>query len=166
VNRDGIRAVVEAVSAIPVIGNGDVRTIADAARMLNETGCHGVSIGRGALANPWIFRQLAEWEATGTWGPAGSFNERLVLLRQQFGFVVELRGPDRAIPFFRKMAHWYLKAMHVPPILRNAFQQARSPEQVEAVLQEIANRGPTTGEREGILPDLHIPVPSGPIANW
>ena len=166
VNRDGIRAVVEAVKTIPVIGNGDVRTIADADRMLRETGCHGVSIGRGALANPWIFRQLAEWEVTGTWGTPGNFDERLLLLRQQFGYVVELRGPERAIPFFRKMAHWYLKSMHVPPILRNAFQQARSPEQVEAVLIEISSRGPTTGTRDGVLPDLHIPVPSGPVEKW
>lgn len=166
VNRDGIRAVVEAVKSIPIIGNGDVRTISDAERMLRETGCHGVSIGRGALANPWIFRQLAEWEATGTWGPPGNFDERLTLLRQQFGYVVELRGPERAIPFFRKMAHWYLKSMHVPPILRNAFQQARTPEQVEAVIGEICSHGPTTGTRDGVLPDLHIPVPSGPVERW
>jgi nifR3 family TIM-barrel protein len=71
VDRAGIRQVVDAVERIPVIGNGDVRTVPDAARMLAETGCHGVSIGRGALANPWIFRQLSEWEATGEYGPAG-----------------------------------------------------------------------------------------------
>src|SRR5437867_2125657 len=61
VNHDGIRRVVEAVERIPVFGNGDVRTVADAARMIAETGCHGIAIGRGALADPWIFRQLANW---------------------------------------------------------------------------------------------------------
>src|SRR5262245_58503101 len=65
VNLEGIRAVVEAVERIPVIGNGDVRTIADAAQMLKATGCAGLAIGRGALLNPWLFAQLHEWDATG-----------------------------------------------------------------------------------------------------
>src|SRR5437016_3630479 len=51
VNLDGIRAVVEAVERIPVIGNGDVRSLADAARMLGTTGCAGIAVGRGALLN-------------------------------------------------------------------------------------------------------------------
>ena len=67
VDLSGIRKVAEATESIPVIGNGDVRTVADAARMLTETGCDGVSIGRGALANPWIFKQLSQWEETGEW---------------------------------------------------------------------------------------------------
>ncbi len=55
--------------SIPVIGNGDVTNIADADFMLKATGCAGVSIGRGALANPWIFRQLVQWEQTGECDP-------------------------------------------------------------------------------------------------
>ena len=65
VNHDAIRRVVDAVENIPVFGNGDVRGIADAARMIEETGCHGIAIGRGALADPWIFRQLSSWVNTG-----------------------------------------------------------------------------------------------------
>src|SRR5262245_29405989 len=55
VNLDGIRAVVEAVEHIPVIGNGDVRSVADAEHMLKVTGCAGIAVGRGALLNPWFF---------------------------------------------------------------------------------------------------------------
>ena len=69
VNRHGIRAVVEAVERIPVVANGDVRTIADAAAMFEATGCAAISIGRGALANPFFFRQLDQWAHTGEPGP-------------------------------------------------------------------------------------------------
>ena len=61
VDREGIRATVEAVDSMPIVGNGDVRTIADAETMFRETGCAAVSIGRGSLANPFLFRQLARW---------------------------------------------------------------------------------------------------------
>ncbi|MGE5195140.1 MAG: tRNA dihydrouridine synthase DusB [Deltaproteobacteria bacterium] len=166
VNLDGIRAVVEAVRSIPVIGNGDVRTIADAHRMLCETGCQGVSVGRGALANPWIFRQFVQWEQSGTCDPPGNFDDRLALLRRQFAHVIELRGPDRAIPFFRKMAHWYLKSMQVMARLRDAFQKAATIDEVEAVLAEIIARGPLSGSRHETLPDMPIPVPSGPVEHW
>ncbi len=69
VNRAGIRAVVEAVDRIPVVANGDIRTIADAAATFEETGCAAVSIGRGSLANPFIFRQLDCLEPDGRPGP-------------------------------------------------------------------------------------------------
>lgn len=166
VNLAGIASVVDAVKSIPVIGNGDVRNIADADRMFRETGCQGVSIGRGALANPWIFRQLAQWEEGGTCDPPGNFDDRLALFRRQFAYVVELRGPGRAIPFFRKMAHWYLKSMQVMARLRNAFQQASTFEEMEIILAEIVAEGPLSGNRSETLPEMPIPVPSGPVEHW
>ncbi len=166
VDRDGIRRVVEAVERVPVIGNGDVRSIPDAARMMDETGCHGVSIGRGALANPWIFRQLSQWEATGEYDPPGTFDERLALLRRQFQYLEELRGSDVAITQFRRMGHWYLKAMQVRAWLRNKFQKAVTREEIDVTLAEIAEEGPIGGDRHGELPELQIPVPSGPVERW
>jgi nifR3 family TIM-barrel protein len=167
VSRPGIAAVVAAVKRIPVVGNGDVRTIADAKRMLDETGCAAVSIGRGALANPWIFRQLDQWERTGQCDPPGTFNDRFKLLQLQFSLAVELRGGvERALPFFRRMAHWYVKAMRVPSALRNRLQLARTREEFDSVLASIAEAGPTLGSRDGVLPDVHIPVPSGPVEHW
>ena len=166
VSRDGIRQVVEAVERIPVIGNGDIRTVADAETMFRETGCQGISIGRGALANPWIFRQLVEWETTGRFSPTGSFEDRLQLMRRQFGYLVELAGESRAVPAFRKMGHWYLKSMHVRAALRNQFQTAPTREAIESVLCEIQASGPTHGERTGELPEMHIPVPAGPVERW
>jgi nifR3 family TIM-barrel protein len=166
VDRSGIRQVVESVERIPVIGNGDIRTVADAAVMLRETGCHGVSIGRGALANPWIFRQLTEWESTGSFGPAGTFDERLDLMQRQFRYLAELTGTDSAIIGFRKMAHWYLKAMHVRARVRHEFQLIRDADELAAYFARIANEGPVDGNRTGELAEMHIPVPSGPVERW
>ena len=166
VSRDGIRQVVAAVQHIPVIGNGDVRTVADAAQMLRETGCHGVSVGRGALANPWIFRQLQQWEETGSFDPPGNFNERMELLKRQFGYLEELRGTQAAAIIFRKTGHWHLKAMRVRARLRHQFQLARTRAELDAALDDIAEDGPVRGTRTGILPQMHVPVPSGPVERW
>lgn len=166
VDRVGIRRVVEAVERIPVVGNGDIRTIADGERMFAETGCHAISIGRGALANPWLFRQFVEWETTGEAQSSGTFDDRLELLRRQFGYVIEQRGIERAISSFRKMAHWYLKAMLVPAALRNQLQTAKTRAEFDAALDDIADKGPSRGSRTGVLPDLYIPVPAGPNENW
>ena len=134
--------------------------------MLAATGCHGVSIGRGALANPWIFRQLDQWERTGAWEPAGTFDERLDLMLRQFGYLVEQVGPARALPMFRKMAHWYLKGMRVRTHQRSQFQMAKTLAEIEAILGDIERDGPSRGTKTGILPDLHIPVPAGPVERW
>ncbi|MCX7388884.1 MAG: tRNA dihydrouridine synthase DusB [Planctomycetales bacterium] len=166
VSLPGIRAVVEVVEKIPVIGNGDIRNVADAARMLKETGCHGISIGRAALANPWIFRQLVEWEQTGSYAPAGTFDERLQLMLQQYACLEERHGSERAIIRFRKMAHWYLKGMRILKRLRGDFQQVSSRAEMNAAIAEIQKSGPIDGNRSGVLTDVEIPVPSGPVDKW
>ncbi len=166
VDRNGIRQVVEAVERIPVIGNGDIRTVVDADRMFRETGCDGISIGRGALANPWIFRQLVQWEQTGTFDPPGNFDDRLALLLRQFTYLLELQPEARAIVMFRKMGHWYLKGMRVRPHLRHQFQIARTIPAFEAAIAGIRAAGPHGASRTDQLPDLHIPVPSGPVERW
>ncbi|MEW4530224.1 tRNA dihydrouridine synthase DusB [Maioricimonas sp. JC845] len=166
VSLDGIRRVVEAVERIPVIGNGDIRSIADAARMMHVTGCQGISIGRGALANPWIFRQLVEWETTGAWSLPGNFDDRLELMLRQLGYLEELVGFERGLVMFRKMAHWYLKAMRVRAKLRHRVQTAATRSEFDAAIAAIRSAGPVGGSRTGVLPELHVPVPSGPVEKW
>ena len=166
VSRPGIRKVVEAVEKIPVVGNGDVRNVADAATMIRETGCHAVSIGRAALANPWIFRQLEEWERTGSYSPAGTFEERLQLMLRQYQFLEEQHPTERAIILFRKMAHWYLKGMRIRKKLRGDFQFVKTTAEFNAILEKIRQEGPVGGNRTGVLMDCHIPVPSGPVDKW
>ena len=105
---------VEAVERIPVVANGDVRTIADAAVMFDETGCAAISIGRGALANPFFFRQLDQWAQTGEPGPDPGFEERLDLMSRHFHGLVDRRGEFYACLQFRKILKWYYHFTRMP----------------------------------------------------
>src|SRR3954463_13332111 len=115
VNRGGIRAVVEAVERIPVFGNGDVMSVADAAGMIEETGCDGIAIGRGALANPWFFTQLQRWVETGDPGPRATYHDRIEFMSRHLRRLCEWRGSEEfGCRGFRKVAAWYGKALRVP----------------------------------------------------
>jgi len=109
VNLAGIRAVVQAVKKIPVIGNGDITTPEAAKHMLDETGCAGVSIGRGAFYDPWIFRRTAHFLRTGELQPEPDFAERIRVLRRHFERYVEFYGEEHGARLFRKVAPWYAK---------------------------------------------------------
>ncbi len=109
VNLEGIGAVVKAVKTAPVIGNGDVTTPRAAARMLEATGCAGVSIGRGAFYNPWIFRDTLEFLKTGQEPAEPSFEERVRVMCRHLDLMVEVFGEEHGCRMFRKVAPWYAK---------------------------------------------------------
>ena len=111
VSLAGIRAVVEAVHRIPVIGNGDVTTPEAAKTMLAETGCAGVSIGRGAFYNPWIFRQTRHYLRTGELPPEPSFDERVRVMCRHLDLMIEVFGEETGCRMFRKVAAWYAKRL-------------------------------------------------------
>src|SRR5690606_30883611 len=121
---------------------------------------------RGALANPWIFRQLVEFELTGPCSPPGTFDERLQLLQRQFAYLCDLHPEQRAVVMFRKMGHWYLKGMRVRARHRHQLQTARTLGECSAGLLEVRQAGPMGASRTGLLTDRHMPVPAGPIAHW
>ncbi|MCX7885683.1 MAG: tRNA dihydrouridine synthase DusB [Verrucomicrobiae bacterium] len=108
VNLAGIRAVVQAVR-IPVMGNGDVLTPPDAKRMLDETGCAGVAIARGAFYNPWIFRDTAQFLATGLSPTQPTFEDRVAFMTAHLDRMIELYGEEHACRQFRKIALAYIK---------------------------------------------------------
>jgi nifR3 family TIM-barrel protein len=108
---DGIAQVVAAVKAIPVIGNGDVKTPQDAKRMIDATGCAGVMIGRGALSTPWIFRDTWSYLTTGEVPPAPSIEQKCRLMSDHFWNICRFRSERSAVIEFRKRVSWYAKQM-------------------------------------------------------
>jgi tRNA-dihydrouridine synthase B len=167
VNHDGIRRVVEAVEKIPVFGNGDVRTIPDAARMIEETGCHGVAIGRGALANPWVFRQLHNWVQTGDPGPRATYAERFAFMRLHVRRLVEWKGSEKyGCIQFRKIATWYTRALRLPKRVQQKLVLLENLSQFEEIITPFAEAGAPEGWSEYDTQQAHVAVPAGPISHW
>jgi tRNA-dihydrouridine synthase B len=122
VNLAGIRKVVEAVKSIPVIGNGDIITPPAAKKMFDETGCAGVSIGRGAFYDPWIFKRTLAYcgvqpgagpdQTIGSpphLPPEPAFSERVRIMRRHLDLMIEVFGEELGCRMFRKVAPWYAK---------------------------------------------------------
>lgn len=111
VDLNGIAAVVRAVDRIPVIGNGDVTTPEAARFMFEQTGCSGVSIGRGAFYNPWIFAETESLLKTGGLPDAPGFEERISVMARHLERMVAFYGERKGCVFFRKVAPWYTRQM-------------------------------------------------------
>jgi nifR3 family TIM-barrel protein len=189
VNLAGIRSVVEAVKTIPVIGNGDVTTPEAAKHMFTETGCSGVSIGRGAFYDPWIFRRTEHLLRTGELLPEPTFTERLRVLRRHYDLYVEFYGEEPGSRFFRRVAPWYAKRFGPAKPFKRAILEIKSRADFEAAIAEfLAWRKQFCDERGELLPKFQpdpmiasfmrdpddpetmtrdaIPVPKGPVDTW
>lgn len=164
VNKAGIRAVVEAVDRMPVVGNGDILTLADAATMFRETGCAAVSIGRGALANPFLFGQLARWADHGEPGPAPGFAERVDLMVRHFRRLVDDRGERTACLEFRKLVKWYNHMIRPARPLYHRLINLPSRALFDETVAMILAAGPASPLPGHFEPK--VPVPSGPIDKW
>jgi nifR3 family TIM-barrel protein len=127
-NWDPIAEVVQTVS-IPVIGNGDVKTVADITRIKAHTGCDAVMIGRAAIGNPWIFSGLDRSQVT----PESVRETMLNHLQRSLDFY----GEERGLVLFRKHAARYLSPYRLPNKIRRQLLTAERPEQFLAILDQI-----------------------------
>ncbi len=132
---DIIRQVKEAVK-IPVIGNGDVFTAGDGARMMEETGCDGVMVARGAKGNPWIFSGLLHYLRTGKELPSPSADEIREEILRHMKLQVEYRGEYLGVREMRKHVAWYTAGLAHSAALRNEINQAESYEALKGLIEE------------------------------
>lgn len=186
VNLEGIRRVVEAAPSIPIIGNGDVTTPEAAAMMFRETGCAGVSIGRGAFYNPWIFLHSRHYLDTGELLPESSFEERVRVMCRHLDLMVEVFGEEHGCRMFRKVAPWYSKRFGpVSEFNRRVVQLVSRAEFHEILQSYIAWRQQFLDGNGQLRPQYRpssliasfmqepaaatrqsIPVPKGPVDVW
>lgn len=132
---DIIRQVKEAVS-IPVFGNGDIFEPEDAVRMLEETGCDGVMIARGAKGNPWIFSRTVHLIETGELLPPPTKDEVKAMIRRHAAMLTEYKGELTAMREMRSHVAWYTAGFPNSAALRNEVNQVTTMEELFRLLDE------------------------------
>ncbi|WP_431770956.1 tRNA dihydrouridine synthase DusB [Streptomyces cucumeris] len=164
---DAIARLKEAVPEIPVLGNGDIWSADDAVRMMRETGCDGVVVGRGCLGRPWLFGDLvAAFEPDGGAGYARPTLKEVaaVMLRHAELLAQWLEDEERGVIDFRKHVAWYTKGFSVGSEMRKKLAIASSLAELDALLGELdldqpwppgadGPRGRTSGRNRVVLPD-------------
>lgn len=133
--------------SIPVIGNGDVRSGQDARRMIEETGCHLVMVGRAAQGAPWIFSEINQaLDLRGSAPPGGApaWGLRRAVIEEHLRLMVEAKGEARGVLEMRKHLGWYIKGMPGAARLRQEMMKAETAAQVGELLDRLghlANEG-------------------------
>lgn len=139
--------------AIPVLGNGDIWEATDALRMMAETGCDGVVIGRGCLGRPWLFADLAA-AFEGTPAPARpTLGQVAATIRRHAELLAELMGETRGLTDLRKHLAWYLKGFVVGSDVRSSLGQVSSLADLDAQLVRLDPAQP--------FPESELGLPRG-----
>ncbi len=154
------------LTSVPVLGNGDIWTAADALRMMAETGCDGVVVGRGCLGRPWLFRDLADAFAGREVRRPPALREVAAVMRVHARALVEARGDEGfAVRDFRRHTGWYLTGYPVGGAASKALAMASSLAELDELLEaldpdaelppgsESLPRGHVQGPRHVVLPE-------------
>lgn len=130
---DIIKQVKESVG-IPVIGNGDIWSPQDALRMMEKTGCDGVMVGRAAMGNPWLFREIVHFLSNQEELPQPTAEERINIALRHLALMVESKGEQIAVFEMRKHAAWYTKGIRGAARIRGTINSCTSRTEIEQVL--------------------------------
>lgn len=135
-----IRQVKNAVKTIPVIGNGDIFCAEDAKRMIDQTGCDAVMIGRGCQGNPFIFKQTVYYLKTGELLPNPTYEERLNLAHRHLDMIVDFKGEHIGVQEMRKHLGWYIKGMPHSAEMRVKINATSGKDNMHKVISELEEK--------------------------
>lgn len=123
--------------SIPVIGNGDIWTAGDAKRMMEHTGCDAVMIGRGAMGNPFIFKETTELLEKGKHLPPPAIEERIAAAHKHLDLACSFKNEAVAIREMRKHLAWYTRGLRGAARIRQDINHAITREEMEAILRSL-----------------------------
>ncbi|TQM62816.1 tRNA dihydrouridine synthase DusB [Humibacillus xanthopallidus] len=142
-----IRLLKETIASVPVLGNGDIWSAEDALRMVEQTGCDGVVVGRGCLGRPWLFTDLAAAFAGTPTRVTPSLGEVADTLRTHATYLTDFYGEEeRACRDIRKHIAWYLKGFPAGSTIRNSLALVDSLASLDALLATLDSDAPWPGE--------------------
>ena len=132
-----IRRTIKNAVKIPVIGNGDIFTSADAIRMLEQTKCDGIMIGRGAMGNPWLFDEIICALENNEYTPS-SIEERIGTAIGQLDDMIIEYGERTGVAQAKKHMAWYIAGMRGSAAARGRIMSADSADTIKAILSQMA----------------------------
>jgi nifR3 family TIM-barrel protein len=147
----------EHVTTVPVLGNGDVWEAGDALRMMRETGCDGVVVGRGCLGRPWLFRSLDRAFAGVPDDPPPTLGDVAAVMRRHAGLMAAWLGEDKGAREFRKHVSWYLKGFGVGGETRHRLALVSSLAELDDLLASLDTDEP--------FPAVSVGAPRGRLGS-